>query len=78
MEKVNGGDVMSVTATIEGSPERLLIDIGRIEQRPARTATAPEPRLRSSEGQEARLQVGHIHSRRHFDSCAQAGEEWLR
>jgi hypothetical protein len=30
MEKVNGGDVMSVTATIEGSPERLLVDIGRI------------------------------------------------
>jgi hypothetical protein len=30
MERVNGGEVMSVTATIEGSPERLLIDIGRI------------------------------------------------
>lgn len=31
MEKVNGGNVMSVTATVDGSPERLLIDIGRWE-----------------------------------------------
>ena len=31
MERVNGGNVMSVTATIDGSPERLLIDIGRWE-----------------------------------------------
>ncbi len=29
MERVNGGNVMSVTATINGSPERLLVDIGR-------------------------------------------------
>ena len=30
MERVNGGNVMSVTATIDGAPQRMLIDIGRM------------------------------------------------
>lgn len=30
MEKVNGGPVMSVAATIDGAPETMLIDIGRM------------------------------------------------
>ncbi|HEY5083109.1 MAG TPA: retropepsin-like aspartic protease, partial [Rhizomicrobium sp.] len=30
MERVNGGNVMSVTASIDGAPQRMLIDIGRM------------------------------------------------